>query len=249
LIGVAPRHILVAMMLSVRLLRPAAWLALGCQLIVASGLPVPLGARPSGDAAATGRVAKDRSRPFPCMDKACGCATAEQCFASCCCHTPAQRLAWAKANGLEATVLAALERRAGAAARTAAGCCATASPTASCRATAAAEPVDPDAPEVCGDYRSLAAEPRPGPRPGQRPADEPEPVSHEDDPAPGVVILRDALACGGILSAWLACGAALPPPPRTSAPSSRDPAGALALHDEVAPSCSAEPSAPPPRVG
>lgn len=39
---------------------------------------------------------KDRSVPFPCMDKPCGCRSAEQCFSSCCCSSKAERIAWAK---------------------------------------------------------------------------------------------------------------------------------------------------------
>ncbi len=39
---------------------------------------------------------KDRSVPYPCMDKPCGCRNAEQCFKSCCCSTKAERIAWAK---------------------------------------------------------------------------------------------------------------------------------------------------------
>jgi hypothetical protein len=38
----------------------------------------------------------DHSVPFPCQDHHCGCVSAEQCWASCCCFTPAQRLAWAE---------------------------------------------------------------------------------------------------------------------------------------------------------
>jgi hypothetical protein len=45
------------------------------------------------------------------MDKPCGCATAEQCFSNCCCNTPAELLAWAKANRVEPGVIAALAGR------------------------------------------------------------------------------------------------------------------------------------------
>ena len=57
--------------------------------LVASGLPLPLGAASPAapNSPAAKRLAgKDRSRPFPCMDKPCGCATAEQCFSNCCCN-------------------------------------------------------------------------------------------------------------------------------------------------------------------
>lgn len=204
-----------------RLFHAVAWLSLGCHVLVASGLPVPLAARRPGDADAAAR--KDRSRPFPCMDRPCGCATAERCLTRCCCHTPAQTLAWARAHGVEPAVLAALERRAGAA--PAEGRCAP--------ATCAA--VDPDAPEVCGEYRSLAADAAPDPAP---------------EPAAGgvrVVILRDVLACEGILAAWFACIAA-PPPPRVAAPAHDLPAGRVALLDERRLSVSADRSTPPPRA-
>jgi hypothetical protein len=44
---------------------------------------------------------KDVSRPFPCMHSQCGCQTAEMCWRGCCCHTNRQKLAWAKANGVQ----------------------------------------------------------------------------------------------------------------------------------------------------
>jgi len=43
-------------------------------------------------------IEKDLSVPFPCQDKGCGCADAQQCWASCCCHTDLEKLAWAKRN-------------------------------------------------------------------------------------------------------------------------------------------------------
>jgi len=44
---------------------------------------------------------KDASTPFPCQHTPCGCRTAEQCWTTCCCNSPEQRLAWAKRNGVE----------------------------------------------------------------------------------------------------------------------------------------------------
>jgi len=228
------------MLPTARSTRLVVWLALGCHVLVAGGLPLPLAAPAAGRGTATGHAAKDRSRPFPCMDKPCGCATAAQCFANCCCFTPAERLAWARARGVEPAVLAALERRAGGASQPAARCCSTARRDDAACALASFAPVDPEAPEVCGEYRSLAAEP----------AAEP-PGDHDTEAEPTgarVVILRDMLACGGIVTAWLACGAALPPP-RMAAPAHDAPAGHVVLADDVAPSVSVAPSAPPPRVG
>jgi hypothetical protein len=46
-------------------------------------------------------VHKDSSQPFPCQDHPCGCQTAEQCWSHCCCFTPEERWAWAKAHNVE----------------------------------------------------------------------------------------------------------------------------------------------------
>jgi hypothetical protein len=35
------------------------------------------------------------------MAGSCGCKTAEQCWRSCCCHSLAERLAWARARGIQ----------------------------------------------------------------------------------------------------------------------------------------------------
>jgi hypothetical protein len=89
--------------------------AVAAYALIVSGLPLPLGLMDGGGRSdATGQrllSGKDRSRPFPCRDKPCGCVSAEQCFKKCCCHTPAQLLAWARRNDLEPAVLAALARR------------------------------------------------------------------------------------------------------------------------------------------
>lgn len=60
-------------------------------LLVVAGVPIPIGNVTS---------TKDLSRPFPCMHSQCGCGNAEQCWRSCCCHTVAERIAWAEARRL-----------------------------------------------------------------------------------------------------------------------------------------------------
>lgn len=45
-------------------------------------------------------VSKDRSIPFPCMNHGCSCRNAYECWTSCCCFTPSQRLEWARQHGL-----------------------------------------------------------------------------------------------------------------------------------------------------
>jgi hypothetical protein len=69
--------------------------------ICASALPIPLGR--------IVRQANDSSQPFPCQHCACGCKSAEQCWTSCCCYTPAQKAKWAKENGVTPPAYAALE--------------------------------------------------------------------------------------------------------------------------------------------
>lgn len=77
----------------------AAW-----YLVVAIGLPI---ATPASGG-------KDVSRPFLCMHRQCGCMNAEQCYRSCCCHTAAERLAFAHRQGdvPPPELLAAAEREA-----------------------------------------------------------------------------------------------------------------------------------------
>jgi hypothetical protein len=41
---------------------------------------------------------KDRSQRFPCMNRPCGCRSAEECWKKCCCFTNVQKVAWAKEN-------------------------------------------------------------------------------------------------------------------------------------------------------
>lgn len=37
---------------------------------------------------------------FPCEDCSCGCASAEECWSHCCCHSEHERLVWALRNGV-----------------------------------------------------------------------------------------------------------------------------------------------------
>jgi hypothetical protein len=69
--------------------------------------------------------AKDRSRPFPCMDSVCGCHTAAKCWQSCCCHTNQEKLVWAKRNGVTppAYVVAAAKKESKSNASSHSSCC------------------------------------------------------------------------------------------------------------------------------
>jgi hypothetical protein len=224
--------------------RITAWMALVGYALVASGLPLPLGAASpaaSNSPAAKRLAVKDRSRPFPCMDKPCGCATAEQCFSNCCCNTPAELMAWAKANRVDPAVIVALKRRAAASAVSVKrSCCGPKAETSCCEWPASA-PAAIDEADVCSDYRSLAANPE-WPDDGEDHREKSWPVSEK------VVVLRAMLACGGIVAQWSAIGICLPPPPVVSCEKSAEPAGEVACHDESFLSERAAPDAPPPRV-
>lgn len=229
--------------------RVMAWAMLGLYGLVSSGLPLPVAAPPAvGTPAAATLAGKDRSRPFPCMDKACGCDSAERCFSNCCCHTPAETLAWAKARGIEPAVIAALARRVAATELVpkASGCCAALPAAASCceapkpataSCCAADEPSGGSADAICSDSVRLAADPA-----GDEDAPRDVPTS------PGVVILRAMLACGGIVAQWAAAGVSLPPPRIVTCEIAWPAIGVIAVFDERALGTGSPPDLPPPRA-
>ena len=213
--------------------RITTWLAILGYTLVASGLPLPFGmiAPAAPDSPAAQRLAgKDRSRPFPCMDRPCGCATAEQCFTSCCCNTPAETLVWAKAHRVEPAVLAALERRVACAAPTVAK-----APTASCCSS-----IVPAAEASCCTTKPPVAESTPN---EESPADQPP----QAEPRSRTVTLRAMLACGGIVAEWFAAGVALPPP-RVEVSLTMQMLDVCTPGDESGECLRASPTAPPPRA-
>jgi hypothetical protein len=245
--------------------RVTTWVIVGLYGLVASGLPLPFGLPAGGEGSSAGRAAallaaKDRSRPFPCMDKPCGCATAKQCFSNCCCHTPAERLAWAKAHQVDPATLAALERRVAAPAETtaaASSCCSTkkqasccsapSDPACSAEVKTAAGSVSLAVPEICSDFASLAAtanEPQVDETAAPEGTDSPniEPVSSH------TVVLKAMMACGGIISQWLSVGGATPPPVVEAVVSVAPIVEAILPGDTVFFCVRAAPDAPPPRV-
>jgi hypothetical protein len=85
-------------------------------------------------------VQKDLSEPFPCQGCACACRDADSCWQHCCCHSDAEKLAWAAEHGVRppAFVLARVRHAAQQQA------CSTTRPTASCCEST------PQAPEQSG---------------------------------------------------------------------------------------------------
>ena len=120
-------------------------LAVGC---CAMWLPVPQLSSPE----------KDRSEPYPCMDRPCGCASAEQCWKKCCCFTNQQKIAWAERAGVkvpEYVVVAAGREKAQKTAATVAPKCehcvaASADSADALTATTAKSYHNTVAPEICG---------------------------------------------------------------------------------------------------
>ncbi|NNJ25137.1 hypothetical protein LzC2_12000 [Planctomycetes bacterium LzC2] len=106
--------------------RGVAWVTLLAMIVCQLPAPIPV------PAAAVGENGKDRSELYPCRDRPCGCASASACWTGCCCFTNAQKVAWAKANGVSipAFVHDAAKREAAAESAAPAGksCCGTTKP-------------------------------------------------------------------------------------------------------------------------
>ena len=206
--------------------RAVTWLMLAAYVAIVSGVPLPIAGSPpvAGSPAAKRLADKDRSRPFPCMDKPCGCATAEQCFSSCCCNSPAELLAWAEINGLDPATLLVLQRRVAATAPEA--------PAAACCCSSAAE-----AAACCTTTESASAH-------------QPAPADDRDSaPTPSKVIsLKAMLACGGVLAGWAAAVTSLPPPTAPRCEPCLQLVGVLSIPDEIGHSADRLSDTPPPRA-
>ena len=206
--------------------RAVTWLMLAAYVVVVSGVPLPIAGSPpgAGSPAAERLADKDRSRPFPCMDKPCGCATAEQCFSSCCCNSPAELLAWAEAHHLDPATLLALHGRVAATVPEA--------PAAVCWCSSASE-----APSCCATVAATSAD-KPAP------ADE----GNSAPASPRMISLKAMLACGGVLAGWTAAVTSLPPPPVLRCEPCMRFVGVLSITDDVAISVSPTLDVPPPRA-
>ena len=66
--------------------------------LTAAGVPIP-----------AGKATQKNGELFPCATSQCGCASAEQCWSACCCHTLAERLTWAREHGVAPPAFALAE--------------------------------------------------------------------------------------------------------------------------------------------
>jgi hypothetical protein len=168
--------------------RLCAGLALLAYLAATLGLPL---------LAAPVRKGKDGSVPFPCQDHPCGCETAEQCWRGCCCFTPEERWAWARAHNVQPPDYAVKPANEG-------------------QTTSSSEPAEEDSAEptccCCGDGQPASSK-KPKPCCGGK---EDESASSQKTPeasrrtlgwASGIA----ALKCRGLATLWITSGAVIVP--------------------------------------
>jgi hypothetical protein len=102
-----------------------------------AGVPLPSVAKNS-----TG----EPTERYPCENCSCGCASADECWKHCCCHTLTERLAWAEREGVTppAYVLAQVEAELAkpACCRTQSSCCSTKGTKSCCTKKDSAVPQD-----------------------------------------------------------------------------------------------------------
>jgi hypothetical protein len=186
-------------------------------LATASGVPV-FNAR-------VGPNGKDISQPFPCMHSRCGCQNAESCWRGCCCHTNAEKLAWAEENGVtppEYVHIAAAKERPAAIAKTD-SCCS-------------------EKQEARGDNCCSST--------GRCEADLAENgiAQANDDWQWTLVPTVSARKCQGLAQLWLLIGSAAPAVRSVEVTVRLLPAGTLCLADEFSANTLPRPTTPPPRV-
>lgn len=201
-------------------------LALVAYVASVVGYPLPL---PASD------QKRNDSIPYPCQGHACGCNSAAQCWESCCCYTPAERLAWVKRHGIElpASTLTALTTAAANQTGHATKSC--------CRHEAGAEAKAANPASSCGacDEHDCDHERAP------------ESVAEEsEDERRGIQVeWINAIAaqkCHGLTTMWLVSGANLPVEIRELWQFDWQPAGYVNVATDNPTSPAYEPLVPPP---
>jgi hypothetical protein len=173
--------------------RAFVWAATAWFAIVTSGGPLPAGM--PGDKIGA---------PFPCQSHACGCRSAAASWADCCCFTPEQKVAWARANGVTPPAgtptfdpdakKSAPEENAPPAKRS---CCAK-------QATAPAVGI-PSKRSCCDAKKADCCE-------AKLPERQDEEAGEAED-APRGVVLLEAMKCRGVASSWTGTGQPFVPAP------------------------------------
>lgn len=194
---------------------------------VALSLPLPLSSGPNSD--------KDRSQPFPCQNRPCGCRSAQHCWQKCCCFTNAQKVAWARRHrvAVPEQVLAAARREESPFPKTAKSCC----------SKPAQAPVDRQL-HLAHSSQDAALSVGETEQRRQAPA-----AARTSSPRPASKVVIGALAgqCQGqdwtrfVVPAWILPTARVPAPPVVPSVSTCVPAS------EAVPVLSHQPPVPPPR--
>lgn len=176
------------------------------------------------------RNEKDRSTPYPCMNNPCGCKSAADCWAHCCCTTLKERVAWAVKHNVpiprEAKVAFAAEHRAAAAAEQ--EICSLESLEHKCEHGCCKHPHKGVTTELaCTDCRS----------------------SKSTGSKVKFVLGVAALKCQGLATSWTVSGVVLPPAPTTSSnPLHLSVLDRVFFQPELLTSIGAAPPVPPPRI-
>jgi hypothetical protein len=209
--------------------RSCSALTLVCYLATALNLPLPI--------PAAGR--KPGEPPYPCQDHACGCASAAQCWAACCCMTPEERWAWARANNVEPPAYA--ERPASASWNTT-RLRDQEQPVSTCCAAKAA----PVKKECC---KSQGPKSRPccaSSKPDDHNVKQPSGTGQKK--LVRWMLTVAGLKCQGHGTLWVSSGAAVPPAPPLTWEPCQAAAGRLVWNADFADSLQYPPIIPPPRA-
>ncbi len=172
---------------------------------------------------------KHASVAFPCQGHACGCQSAAQCWQDCCCYTPAERLAWAEANGVTIPQEARVALVAAAGSQTPA---AQPSQRSCCRHDHEDEDATSCASVSCASVDPGCSHCKSNDRPQAR----------------GWVLGIEARKCRGLSTEWVASGASLPLEIRTLWEFDWTPVGHAAMPTDAWRSLSFSPAVPPPQV-
>lgn len=212
--------------------------ALAVYLVALVGFPVPEFAQSTSATA------------YPCQHGRCGCATAEQCWRSCCCKSLEERLAWARENHVTppAFVLRQLAETEALAATTPQT---TASPKGCCQH----QHGDAEVQKIICDRRS----PRPEAKSACNAAWQASSnscCSHCGDAAKATkqpptttwFCVVDAAKCSGIHSLWIALGTVIAPPANVDNENELSLAGMVSPAIQYRYAVSLSPPFPPPRT-
>lgn len=205
--------------------------ALAVYLVALVGFPVPDFAQSTSATA------------YPCQHGRCGCATAEQCWRSCCCKSLEERLAWARENHVTppAFVLRQL---------------------AETEALAVSKHQETASPNTCCKHQHGDAEiekaacDRQSPRPETGQASPKSCCSHSGDAAKTAkqsstttwFCVVDAAKCSGIHSLWLALGTVIAPPANVDYENELSLTGMVSPAIQYRYAVSLSPPFPPPRA-